>query len=90
MEATFVVDRIEDGEIAVLEDEEGRTFPVPRAWLPGGIREGDVVRLALENDDRDERVLRFTLDPEVRERRREEILALRQRLTRGPGGDISL
>jgi len=90
MDKTYIVDRIEEGAWVVLEDEEGRTFPVPRAWLPERTREGDAVRFTAEAGNGNDRVLRFTIDPEERERRETEIAALRNRLTRGPDGDISL
>jgi hypothetical protein len=87
---TYIVDRIEEGTWVVLEDEEGRAFPIPRAWLPQRTREGDALRLTVEAGSGDDQVLHFTLDPGERERRETEIAALRNRLTRGPSGDISL
>jgi hypothetical protein len=90
MDKTYIVDRIEDRVWAILEDGDGPTITIPRAWLPQRAREGDVVRLSTETVSDNERVLRFVLDSEERERRIGEITALRDRLTRGPSGDISL
>jgi hypothetical protein len=141
---TYIVDRIEDGEWAVLETSDGRTFSVPRHWLPDGLREGDAIRVSLaatgyeiaddaelepgdeeqedgldgqdeggqggvgvdaddEPDDDDGNsdsggagasafasVVRFELDPEERRRREESIASLRDRLSRGPSGDLEL
>ena len=39
----YIIDRFEDAAWAVLEDQQGKTFLVPRRWLPTQAREGDVV-----------------------------------------------
>ncbi len=44
----YAIDRFE-GTFALLEDGEGRTFPVPREALPAGVKQGDV--LALEGGE---------------------------------------
>jgi len=43
MAPALVVDRLEE-ERAVLVDERGRQVAVPRAALPAGVHEGDVLR----------------------------------------------
>jgi len=39
----YTVDRFEGTEWVVLEDERARSLQVPRNWLPGDVREGDVI-----------------------------------------------
>jgi DUF3006 family protein len=85
----YVIDKIEDGW-AELEDENGKVFGVPAHWLPSGAREGDVLKLATEESSSDERTLRFTLDPAGRQEQQTKARDLRDKLPRGPKGDISL
>ena len=85
----YVIDKIED-QWAELEDENGKVFGVPAYWLPSGAREGDVVKLATEQPSSDERTLRFTLDPAGRQERETKARDLRDRLPRGPEGDVAL
>jgi hypothetical protein len=87
--ARYTIDRFEDQSWVVLEDEEGESFPVPAVWLPDEASEGDLVKLSLRGEG-DTRELRFTLDPEARERRLRAVKALRGRLPKGPSGDIEL
>ncbi len=53
-----VVDRIEDGDVAVLtlEDEQESQLDLPRAQLPAGTSDGDHLRLT------------YTLDPTTKQR----------------------
>ena len=45
------IDRIEgDVAVLVLDTVPPQTIPLPTALLPGGCREGDIVRLTLEPD----------------------------------------
>lgn len=93
MQQIYVVDRIEEGIWVILEDAEGgRTFEVPRAWFAGRIREGDVVRVTSEpvEDGPGRSRLLFELDEEERKRRIAEAAQIRERLPRGPSGDIQL
>jgi hypothetical protein len=83
----MIVDRIEDG-IAVLEGEAG-SVEVPASWLPGGAREGSVVRVEIERVGEASRVT-LTLDPEAMAAREAEIRRLRESIPEGPGGDIEL
>lgn len=90
MESSYTIDRFEEDEWAVLEDEHSRTFTVPRRWLPSEAREGDVVKLVQEEPGTGARVLRFELDPAARAEGLAEALRLRDRLPREPKGDLSL
>jgi hypothetical protein len=75
----------------VLEDDSGRTFQVPQTWLPSGTREGDIVRLAAQPGTTQSATnLLFALAPELREQRRSDAARQRQKLPRGPEGDVSL
>jgi hypothetical protein len=89
MTADYIVDRLEEEGWVVLEDDKGRTFQVLRKWLPTLLREGDVVRGTSVAGER-QATLTFSIDTEARERREEEIAALRGRLPRGPSGDLQL
>ena len=40
----FFLDKVEDGGWARLEREDGKSFDVPRDWLPEAAREGGVLR----------------------------------------------
>jgi hypothetical protein len=85
----YTIDRLENGEWAVLEDEQGRTFTVPRAWLPGGVREGDIIAVS-DAPGGDARLLRFVIDQHERDERLAEARRRRAQLPRGPKGDVSL
>jgi hypothetical protein len=45
----IIIDRFE-GDIAVVE-YEGKNYNIPRAWLPVGAKEGDVVVVTLVVDE---------------------------------------
>jgi hypothetical protein len=89
---SYVVDRIEEGQWAVLEAPDGRTFPVPRFWLPETVREGDALRISVDLDSAagGGSVLHIEVDEAERRRREGTIAALRDRLQRGPSGDLEL
>lgn len=86
----YIVDRFEESEWAVLEDEQGRIFRVPRGWLPTQAREGDVVNASEQEPDADTMSLRFQLDPAARENRLAEAKRQREQLPQGPKGDVTL
>lgn len=88
--ATLVIDRFE-GELAVLE-QDGRTFELPRAWLPPEAAEGEVLRLSVYTNARSPALsfLRFMRDQGETRARREEAAALRAALPKGPEGDVEL
>lgn len=81
----WVVDRIEDGQEAVLVSEEGEVRILPASDLPAGTGEGDALR-ALPGDGR----ARYAPDREATARLRKEADELRSSLRRGPSGDLSL
>ena len=85
----WVVDRVE-GPIAVLvRDENERTEDVPIGVLPGGSREGSVLRVP-EADGRPDWAA-AVLDEEARRARLREAEEVLERLRRrDPGGDIEL
>ena len=95
--ATYVLDRFEDN-LAVLADEAGRSFNVPRFWLPRGLSEGDVVVVELQEivseDDLDfathYRGLDLYVDQEATDARRDRARDLRERLPKAPAGDLEL
>jgi hypothetical protein len=90
VELLYTVDRRE-GTWVVLEDESGSTFQVPMVWLPAEAREGDVVRVTAQPDStRSAPIWLFELAPELREARRRDATMQRQKLPRGPEGDLSL
>ena len=84
----YTIDRFEDGRWAVLEGE-GERITVPREWLPAAAREGDVLSAA-EQAETGVSTVRFEIDPTVRDTRLAEARRLRDRLPKGPNGDISL
>jgi hypothetical protein len=86
----YTIDRFEGTDWAVLEDEQAKTFLVPRRWLPTQAREGDLVIEAAQAPNAETTSLRLELDPEGRDERMEDARRLRQRLPSGPKGDISL
>ena len=86
----YIIDRFEGTAWAVLEDEQGKTFLVPRRWLPTQAREGDVVNETEQAPDADTVSLRLELDPKGRDERLEAAKRLRDHLPAGPKGDISL
>jgi hypothetical protein len=62
----YTIDRFEGPEWAVLQDEQGTTFLVPRRWLPTQARERDVVVEGDQAPDTDTVSLRLQLDPRQR------------------------
>jgi DUF3006 family protein len=86
---SYTIDRFEGSEWAALEDETARTFQIPRTWLPADAREGDVVNASTEQG-RPISTVRLELDSAARERQEARVRDLRERLPRGPKGDVSL
>lgn len=85
----YIVDRFEGSEWAVLEDERARILRVPRNWLPGDAREGDVIDASVGAGTGATSIL-FKLNPEERAERLAEARRLRAQLPRGPKGDLEL
>jgi hypothetical protein len=46
----LIIDRFE-GDFAVVEYKEGRTFNLPRSLLPPGAKEGDILTLTMTIDN---------------------------------------
>ena len=98
LNATYILDRFEDNGWAVLEDENGISFNIPRFWLPDDLAEGDVVVVEqqelLSEDEADfatgYRGLDIYTDQEATQQRRERARDLRDRLAKGPTGDLDL
>jgi hypothetical protein len=84
----YTIDRFE-GAWAVLENDQAQTFNVPRAWLPTDAREGDVL-VATEEGQQGTATLHLRLDPAMRQERLTSARTSRDRLPRGPKGDIAL
>ena len=62
----YTIHRFEGTDWVVLEDEQKRTFLVPRRWLPTQARQGDVVTEAEQAPDADTVSVRLDLDPKAR------------------------
>ena len=73
----LVVDRVEEDE-AVLE-LDGRELRLPRAWLPGGAREGSTLLLSVTTND-EASTLTLRLDPGQGAKAQAETQALLARL----------
>src|SRR5687768_15585352 len=64
----YIVDRFEGSDWAVLEDDQARTFNVPRAWLPTDASEGTVL-MATTASGTSLQAVRFEIDPEATRQR---------------------
>jgi Protein of unknown function (DUF3006) len=87
--ASYTIDRFEGSEWAVLEDDRGHTFNVPREWLPHDVREGDLLDVS-GVATAGAHLLRLTCDTDGREERRAKAVKRREALPRGRKGDIKL
>jgi hypothetical protein len=86
----YTIERFEGTEWAVLQDDRGSSFNLPRSWLPLGAREGDVLRASAADTRPGSASVSFELDQEAREERLRRARSLRDRLPRSPKGDVSL
>lgn len=74
-----VIDRIENGNLAVLlVGEEEKRLVVPRASLPQGAKEGDWLKAEIEGG----KLLRVEVDPEETRKRRERLARKLEQLRR--------
>ena len=89
MSTHYAIDRFEDQEWAVLERPDGKTFNVPREWVPEDASEGDVLRLELATQSEASRLL-LVVDRAEGRRRRENAEERRAHLPKGPEGDLEL
>lgn len=87
--ARYIIDRIEDGEWAVLEPPEGPTLDVPRAWIPTDAAAGDVLHVT-PSADADTSTVTFMRDEDATTERRERLQNRRDRLSSTSDGPISL
>lgn len=87
-QAFYAVDRIE-GSVAVLVADDGSTIDVSRSELPARVREGTVLRVALDNGSPD--WSSAELDERERQRRLKDAEDQLKKLSKSdPGGDIKL
>ena len=84
----YIIDRFEDGDLAVLETDEGTMVDVPRAQVPPEAKEGDVLIELAENDLDGE--VRYAVDFEATEQRHQEAADLRASILQAPEGDLEL
>jgi hypothetical protein len=93
--AQVVLEPIEDSRAPAQEEDHGPLLDsaqwsgalvLPLAWLPSGIREGDVMVATVLEDGG----VRFALRADATEARREALARRRRELPRGPEGDLSL
>lgn len=85
----YTIDRFEDNGLAVLETDSGESVLVPRAHVPPEAREGDVLVELPENELDGE--VRYAVDYELTEQRRQEVDRLRERIPMLPEeGDLKL
>jgi hypothetical protein len=85
---TYLIDRFEDNGWTVLETDDRETIDVPRSHLPPEAREGDAL-VELPEDERQGEV-RYAVDRELTDQRRQEAEALRASLSTVPDGDLEL
>jgi hypothetical protein len=88
-EMFFAIDRFEEGDWVVLEDDQTRTFSIPRQWLPSEARPGDIVKVVQEREPQLQ-LLRIELDAGTRAERLGQALKLRSEIPSGPKGDVSI
>ena len=86
----YTIDRFEGADWTVLEDDQARTFRIPRPWVPVDAREGDVLDGSIEQVTAAIQSVRLSIDPTGRDERLADAKRLRDQLPRGPKGDISL
>jgi hypothetical protein len=86
----YTIDRFEGTDWIVLEDDQARTFRIPRHWVPVEAREGDVLDTSGDQIAPGVRSVRMAVDPTARDQRLAEAKRLREELPRGPKGDMSL
>ena len=85
-EIPAVVDRIEDGRIAVLSLGDGkRTLDLPLSRLPEGTRDGDHLRLAFDGEPSAQTLKSAVEDARSRADAAERVRKLQERLERRGG-----
>jgi hypothetical protein len=84
-----VIDALEHPAVALVEGLDGASWTLPRAWLPAGAREGDVLRVAVGPGEGASRVT-LTIDRDATEERRLAAKERHERIPRAPDGDLDL
>lgn len=85
----YVIDRLEDGDWAVLESPDGTMLDIPIAWLPTDATEGDLVQATPDTGAATSTVT-FTRDTDATESRRARMQKRRDQLSSQSDGPISL
>lgn len=90
MGTPYIIDRIEDGAWAVVEDVDGHRLELPVSWLPTDASEGDQLMVAVTTGT-DTALLSIRRDEEATAQRQKDLQRRRDRLRDdGGGGDITL
>lgn len=85
-EISAVVDRIEDGEVAVLSLGDGdQTLDLPLSRLPEGTRDGDHLRLTFDGEPSEKTLKRAAQDRQSRADAAERVRELQERLEKKSG-----
>jgi hypothetical protein len=84
----YTVDRFEGSERVVLEDDQARTFTLPRSWLPAHTKEGTVLTATTASGTTVQAV-RFEVDTEATRLRVESAEREGGGLPRVAKGDVS-
>ena len=94
---SYVLERFEDNDWAVLERDDGESFNVPRFWLPKNASEGDVLVVEVLPElseygleDEPSSTLDIYVDEKETRGRKEAARGIRGALPKGPEGDIEL
>jgi hypothetical protein len=88
MSEVWIVDGIEDGVVRI-EAPDGQFVTLSASWIPERAEEGSVLRLETSGAGL-ERLLRLTVDEAATEQRRAALRGWRDKLPRGPSGDLDL
>ena len=85
-EIPAVVDRIEDGDVAVLSLGDGdQTLDLPLSRLPEGIEDGDHLRLTFDGEPSEKTFTRAVRDRQSRADAAERVRKLQERLEKSGG-----
>jgi len=85
-EVSAVVDRIEDGRIAVLSLGDGKQMlDLPLSRLPEGTTDGDHLRLTFDGEPSEQTLTRAVKDRQSRADAEERVRKLQERLSRAGG-----
>lgn len=87
--AHYTLDRFEDNNLAILEDNRGCSLIIPKAWLPINTQEGDVLSLKQDTTHQSSQ-LSFALDKQASNKTLERLERLHASLPQAPEGDISI